>query len=186
MGTGGCCWIMVYGQRSSHIMQQKGPPTSNSWATWTICTKWLVPQTRKMCLGTTKHWLSGANPWRGDNMHGPHQSCRNYKLANPEDSQTSLIIFGILQFLLTFHIPIFTHRKTPEWTNQERHPMDLGNQATRHFWNAQEVHHIRTSAKTTPTRPTIWSLSRCFRVHHRSSPNAKGQNRQKTPSCLFL
>ena len=149
-------------------------------------TKWPVPQTRKMCLGTTKCWLSGANPWRGGNMHGPCQSCRHCKLANPKNCQTSSIIPGILQLLSTLYILILTHSKTPERTNQEGHHMGLGDKTTKCLQNPSEVYYIGTSVKTTSIRPKNWSLSGHFRILHRGSLDAKRQNRQKTPSCLFL
>ena len=139
-----------------------------------------------MCLGTTTCWLSGANPWRGGNMHGPGQSSRNRKLANTNNSQTSPIIFGLLQFLLTVYLPIFSHHKTPEWTNQKGYPMDMDRKTTRCLWYAQKEDHNRASAKTTTTRPTVWSRSRCFGIHDRGCTNAKRWERQKTSHCLFL
>ena len=178
--------IMVYGRCPNHITEQKRTPRSDPWTPWNICAKWSIPQTRKMCLGTAKHQLSGANPWRGRNTHGPYQSCRHCKLADPKNCQTSSIIPRILQLLLTLHIPIFAYSKTPEWTNQEGYTMELGNKTARCLWNPQETNHIGTSTKTAPIRPAIWSRSGCIRVHHRSSPNAKRRNGQETPSCLLL
>ena len=65
------------------------------------------------------------------NMHGPGQNCRNCNLANTDLSQTSPILFGLLQFLLTIYLSILTHCKAFERVNQEGHPVDLGRKTTR-------------------------------------------------------
>ena len=66
-------------------------------------------------MGTATHWLSGANPWRGGNVHGPGQNSRNCKLANTNIGQTSLILFGLLQFLSTIYLSILPHHKASKW-----------------------------------------------------------------------
>ena len=101
-----------------------------------------------MRMGTTTRRLSGANPWRGGNTHGPSQDCRNCNLANANFSQTSPVFSRILQFLQTIHLSILSHRTTFKWTNQEGNPVDLGGETTGSLWNAQEKDHLRTSAVT--------------------------------------
>ena len=62
----------IYGQLP-HCYQllHRSTSTSDPWLVGPNWTTWPLYQTGKMCLGSTRHRLSGANPWKGGSMHGP-------------------------------------------------------------------------------------------------------------------
>jgi hypothetical protein len=51
---------------------------------------------------------------KGGNSHGPHKDKRHCKLAHTNYSETSPILFGLLQLLSTIHLPFFPYHMTPE------------------------------------------------------------------------
>ena len=59
-----------------------------------------VPQKEEVPMGGWQHQLSGANPWKGGDMHGPDQSGGHQKLADVTDAH-------ILSYFSVFYTDLF-------------------------------------------------------------------------------
>ena len=45
-------------------------------------------------------------------LHGPHQTCRDTRLADSLYGETSLLVFRIWKFLLKIHLSLLRHCQT--------------------------------------------------------------------------
>ena len=131
-------------------------------------------------MGGQQHRLSGANPWKGGDMHGPNQSIRHQNLAQTNKSQRCPIFSGILQLLPTLHTRIFKNHETPQQTHVQRCPLLVGRQTRTCVQWLTRPGNQWTSAKTPPTRQTIQSRSGCLWIRLRRHTTTKTRRWQKT------
>ena len=139
-----------------------------------------------MCMGSTPRWLSGANPWKGGNAHGPRKNCRDSRMANTHNGQTSQIFFGILQLLLTLCISILTCRGSFKRTHQKGHPLPMDRTTAAGLWNTSSKAYLRAGPETTPVGPAIRNRSRRIRLRDWGSAYATRRTRKTTSSGLLF
>ena len=77
----------LYGRHiDSYVHITPRPQRRDTWRIRPSAGTQSIPQKEEMPLGSRQHQLSGANPWKGGDTHGPNQSGGYQKLAHTHKS----------------------------------------------------------------------------------------------------